>query len=211
MNIEEDHFEINEIDNLIDNLEMVSHFLESSIPYKWKWAAIALHQALYGALISVLQGTDPRQTVVDRQKDSGKAVMLHVHKIPIDVIASSFGKSEETVRDWITNPYLISLDEALRRVKKTEHLPSLNNAQPLTTTPEEDDAIHKLTKEFRNEFEHFSPKAWLVFTSGIPSIFSSVLRVIHFLEFESNCVTMSIEQEQRLKKAFEQIEEILKP
>jgi hypothetical protein len=191
MNIEEDHFEITEINNLIDNLEMVSHFLES--------------------LISVLQGTDPRQTVVDRQKDSGKAVMLHVNKIPIHVIASSFGKSEESIRDWITNPYLISLDEALRRVKKKEHLPALLNAQPLTTTPEEDDAIRKLTKEFRNEFEHFAPKAWLVFTSGIPSIFSNVVRVIHFLEFESNCVRMSIEQEQRLKSALERIGQILKP
>lgn len=208
MNTEE-YFEIDEVENLIDNLEMVAHFLEAHITYKWKWAAIALHQALYGALITVLQGTDARQTVVDRQKDSGKAVMLLFHETPIDVIASSFGKSEETIRDWITNPYLISLDEALRRVKKIEHLPSLDNAKPLTTTPEEDDAIRKLTKEFRNEFEHFSPKAWLVFTSGIPSIFRSVLRVIHFLEFQSNCVATSIEQERRLNTAFEKIEQIL--
>lgn len=88
MNKPEDYFEIDETENLIDNLEMVTHFLEASIPYKWKWALIALYQALYGALISTLQGTDPRQTVVDRQKDSGKAVMLHVNRVPIDIIAS---------------------------------------------------------------------------------------------------------------------------
>jgi len=134
MSTQEDRFEINEIDNLIDNVEMVAHFLETSISYKWKWVVIALHQALYGALISALQGSDPRQTVVDRQKDSGRAVMLHVHKVPIDVIASSFGKNKETIRDWISNPYLISLDEALRRVKQKECLPSLVNVQPLVTT-----------------------------------------------------------------------------
>jgi len=42
-----------------------------------------------------LAGTDSRQTVVDRQKDSGKAFMLHVHKIPIDVIASSLAKAKK--------------------------------------------------------------------------------------------------------------------
>jgi len=211
MSTQEDYFEINEIENLIDNLEMAAHFLEASIPYKWKWATIALHQALYGALISTLQGSDPRQTVVDRQKDSGKAVMLHVNRIPIDVIASSFGKDEETIRDWISNPYLISLEEALRRVKRKESLPPLVNAQPLVTTAEEDGAIRRLTKEFRNEFEHFAPKGWVVFTSVLPPIASSVLRIIRFLIFESNCVNMSIEQERRIKKALEKIEHLLSP
>jgi hypothetical protein len=209
MSTQEDYFEIDEIDNLIDNLEMIAHFLEVSIPYKWKWATIALHQALYGALISTLQGSDPRQTVVDRQKDSGKAVMLHVNRIPIAVIAASFGKGEETIRDWISNPYLISLDEALRRVKRKDCLPSLVNAQPLMTTAEEDDAIRRLTKEFRNDFEHFAPKGWVVFTSIFSPLASSVLRVIRFLEFESNCVNMSPEKEQRVKNALAKIEQLI--
>lgn len=209
MNTQNEFFEINEIENLIDNLEMVAHFLESSISYKWKWATIALHQALYGSLISALQGSDPRQTVVDRQKDSGRAVMLHVNRIPLDVIASSFGKEEETIRDWISNPYLISLDEALRRVKRKDCLPSLINVQPLVTTKEEDDAIRRLTKEFRNEFEHFAPKGWIVFTSILPPIAKSILRVIHFLVLESNCVNMSSEQEQRIKTALAKIENLL--
>lgn len=209
MNAQKDYFEIDEIENLIDNLEMVVHFLDVSIPYKWKWVIIALHQALYGALISTLQGTDPRQTVVDRQKDSGKAVMLYVNKITIDLIASSFGKDEETILDWITNPYLIGLDEALRRVKRKEFLPSLINAQPLITTAEEDSAIIRLTKEFRNQFEHFSPKGWIVFTSIMPPIVKCVLRVIGFLVFESNCILMSVDQEQRIKVTMAKIENLL--
>jgi hypothetical protein len=210
MSKQEDYFEIDEIENLIDNIEMVVHFLESSVPYKWKWVTIVLYQALYGALISTLQGSDPRQTVVDRRMDSGKAVMLHVNRIPIDVIASSFGKDEETIRDWISNPFLINLDEALRRVKRQDCLPSLTNARPLVTTAEEDDAIRRLTKEFRNQFEHFAPQAWIVYTSIMPPIVSSVLRIIRFLEFESNCVNMSAEQEQRMKTALAQIEHLLK-
>jgi hypothetical protein len=211
MSTPDEHFEIDEIDNLIDNTEMVSLFLETPLPYKWKWVTITLHQVLYGALISVLQGTDSRQTVFDRQKDSGKALLLHVNRVPIDVIASSFGKSEETIRDWLSNPCLISLDEALRRVKRKECLPPLNNSQPLVTTAEEDDAIRKVTKVFRNEFEHFAPKGWIVFTSKMPDNVHNLLRVIRFLVFESNCVTMSLEQEQRLKNAIDNIERLLNP
>lgn len=98
MNTKQEHFEIDTVESFIDNLEMVGHFLHASIPYKWKWAIIALHQALYGALIITLLGTDPRQTVIDRQKDPGKATILYIHGVPIDMIASSFGKDENTIK-----------------------------------------------------------------------------------------------------------------
>ncbi len=208
---QEDFFEIDEIENIIDNLEMVAYFLDPPITYKWKWVTIALHQALYGALISALQGTDPRQTVIDRRKDAGKAVMLHVNKIPIDLIAASFGEDEEKIRDWISNPYLISLKEALQRVKRIDCLPSQINSQPLVTTTVEDNAIRMLTKEFRNPFEHFAPKGWVVLTSIMPPIVSNVLRVIRFLEFESNCVNLSAEHEQHMKAALVKIEHLLNP
>ena len=211
MNKQEDHFEIDEIENLIDNLEMVAHFLESPISYKWKWVVIAQHQALYGALICTLKGSDMRQTVVDRQKDSGKAVMLRVNEVSIDVIASSFGKDEAKIQEWLVNPFLISLDEAVRRVKCKDYLPSLVNVQPLVTTVEEDKAIDALTKEFRNEFEHFAPKEWIVCTSKFQFIAKNVLRVIHFLVFESGCVNMAIEQQQRAKAALKLIRHLLSP
>jgi hypothetical protein len=131
--------------------------------------------------------------------------------VPIDVIALSFGKTEETISDWLSNPCLISLDEALRRVKRKECLPPLNNSQPLVTTAEEDEAIRKVTKVFRNEFEHFAPKGWIAFTSDMPDNVRNLLRVIRFLVFESNCVTMSPEQEQRLNNAIEDIERLLNP
>jgi hypothetical protein len=204
---EEEHFHIDEIENLIDNLEMTAYFVLSPHAYKWKWAVIALHQALYGTLIVTLRGTDARQTVVDRQKDSGKAVMLHVHRVPFDVIASSFGKSEEAIREMISNPFLISFDEALRRVKRIDCLPSLDNAKPLVTTSEEDNSIHDLTKEFRNQFEHFAPKGWTIFTSIFPPLAKDVLRVITFLVSESNCVHMSAKQEERTVAALKKIEE----
>ncbi len=209
MEVENEYLEIDEIGNLIDNIEMVAHFLESSMEYKWKWVIIALYQALYSAFICVLSGTDPRQTVIDRNRDTGKAVMLHVNRVPIDIIASSFSKDEDTIREWLTNPYLIGFDEALRRVKRKESLPALTNAKPLTTTSDENDAIHALSKEFRNEFEHFAPKGWLISKSVFPPILRHTMRVIRFLVQESNCIVLSDEQKKRIAIALNDVDNIV--
>jgi hypothetical protein len=209
MNIQNEFFEINEFDNLIDNLEMAVHFIEVPLPYKWKWVIIAMHQALYGALITTLQSTDHRQTVIDRTGNKGQAITLHIDGVPIPAIAAQLKKSEDQIVEWITNPYLISLDEALRRVKEQKYLPSFDNAMALVTTKEEDEAIKRLTDEFRNKFEHFTPTGWIIYTSIMPPIVRHSIRVISFLQFESNCVHHSEEREKRIKAALARIDKLL--
>jgi hypothetical protein len=52
---------LNGLENAIDNLEMTARFLESiESEKKWKWATIAIHQALYGFAICAVSGTDSR-------------------------------------------------------------------------------------------------------------------------------------------------------
>lgn len=75
MTVEEQYMELDEISNLVDNVEMIARFLESPLPHRWKWVAIALHGALYSALICALRGSDARQTVADRRGDQGKALI----------------------------------------------------------------------------------------------------------------------------------------
>lgn len=208
--MDESFLELDERENAIDNLEMAAYFLENiHTNMKWKWEIIAIHQALYGFLICALQGTDARQTVYDRKKDSGKAILLHVYRVPHDVIAVTFGVSVDKVKEWLSQPYLISIHEALSRMKKRECLPSWSNVVPLVVSKEEEDSIERLTNEFRNEFEHFVPKAWLIDTLGMPNIIRHVVRVIHFVALESNCVTYSKEQENRTRIVLDKISELL--
>ncbi len=49
----------------------------------------------------------------------------------------------------------------------------------------------------------------MIFTSGMPDMVRNVIRVISFLQFESNCVLMSDDQEKRLKSAISKIEQLL--
>jgi len=201
---------IDEYDNVIDNLEMAAHFLEHISPsIKWKWVTIAIYQALYGFLICALQGTDARQTVYDKRKDSGKAASLHAHRVPKNVIAASFGVSEQMVDKWLAEPYLIGIDEAINRAKKKDSF-IWSDCKPLVTTPDDDAAIIELVKCFRNEFEHFAPKHWSLDTSQIHLAICRVLRVIRFIALESNCVVFADDkQEQRARAAFSKLDSML--
>ncbi|HET6679789.1 MAG TPA: hypothetical protein VFG84_01200 [Gemmatimonadaceae bacterium] len=72
---------------------------------------------------------------------------------------------------------LISFWEALKRAKDPKYLWS--GTTPLVTTPEEDRALERVVKEFRNGFEHFAPAGWSIEVSGMPALLGRVLRVIH--------------------------------
>jgi hypothetical protein len=50
---------LDESTNALDNLEMCSYFLRNlPNPIRWKWAIIAIQQALYGFAVAAVQGTD---------------------------------------------------------------------------------------------------------------------------------------------------------
>ncbi len=62
--MKEQWLRLDELENAIDNLEMAGYFLQN-VPSakKWKWAIIAIHQALYGFAICSIQGTDAQSVI----------------------------------------------------------------------------------------------------------------------------------------------------
>lgn len=104
---------------------------------------------------------------------------------------------------------LIGIWEALRRAQDARYLPWAN-CIPLTISQEEDEAIRKIINEFRNEFEHFTPKSWTIEISGMPQILRQVFRVIGFLALESNCITyFEADQKLGVENALSRIQKIL--
>ena len=168
------YFILDQLENASNNLEMVSFFLHNmENEWKWKWAIIALHQALYGFAICSTLGTDPTWSLKEPSRP--------------------------------TNSNLISTWEAINRSKKKEWMP-WGNSKPLETTLEEDLAIETLVTIFRNEFEHFRPRTWIIEVSGMPNIFKRVLRVIQFLALDSDCIFYSeIGQRIRIEKTLSTI------
>ena len=135
---------LDERSNSLDNLEMCAHFLEAlPDPIRWKWAIIALHQALYGFAVAAVQGTDSWSVLKDPANP---------------------------------NSHLVSIWTAIERARDSAYL--WPGGRPLVTSEDEVKAIEKLVKEFRNGFEHFSPAAWSIEVSGMPTILERVLRVV---------------------------------
>lgn len=69
---------VDELSNALDSLEMSAHFIETlSDPYRWKWASIALHQAIYGLAICAVRGTDSR-SVLEPANKKGERRLISV-------------------------------------------------------------------------------------------------------------------------------------
>jgi hypothetical protein len=166
-----------ELDDALDNLEMVAFFLEALPPQrKWKWASIALHQALYGFAICA---TTPSN--------------------------SSFALQDPTN----PNSHLVSIWTALERAKDPDWM-LRTHSKPLRTTPDEDQAICKLVREFRNEFAHFRPKGWSIEVSGMPTLLRYVLRVIEHFALAADAITYYDETSpERAEKAIARVRSAL--
>jgi len=63
-----DWLRLDELSNAIDNLEMCAQFVATlPHPVRWKWAILALHQALYGFAICAVKGTDDTSVLKPRK------------------------------------------------------------------------------------------------------------------------------------------------
>lgn len=133
--------------------------------YQWKWAIIAIDNALQAFLVANLAGTDG----------------LGVHP-------------EEEVKKWLKAydagqeppPPLKNLDPLPTLLKKAQGsaMKQFIHSHPLQLSSEAKGAI-RATHELRNEFVHFHPMTWSLHTHKLPRYFVEVVRAIEFLAFES--------------------------
>lgn len=64
--------------NALDSLQRCVQFLETfPEPYGWKWAILALHQAIYGFAVCAVRGTDSR-SVLKPPKKGGRCDLISV-------------------------------------------------------------------------------------------------------------------------------------
>jgi hypothetical protein len=73
----ENWLRLDEIEDAIDSLEMCGvllAMLRDSV--RWKWAIMALHQALYGFAISAVQGTDSLSVLQNRENPDSKLISI---------------------------------------------------------------------------------------------------------------------------------------
>lgn len=201
---------VDSLQNAIDNLEMLNHFLGMKRTSKWKWAAIAAHQALYGLLLSALSGTSGEYSVLDLRKDGSKAIRLHIEGVPAEKIAAAFGVDDKTLGKWLVNPQVISIHEALKRMEDTSVRRSLD-FKHLKRTKEQQESTDHLINGVRNEFEHFVPRSMAFDMADFAPMLRHVVEVIRFVALESNGVFADTKAQSRIVRALDSIEQRLRP
>lgn len=151
-------------------------------PAIWKWAVLALHNALQGAMVCHLSGT----AQIGALKDSSAKAWLEWHERDGrgEIKRSQTGIDEMGLPiTRITNqedlPPTDRLADASELFKRL-YCPSARWEQAgaiLEVTKDEKDAFAKL-HDLRNDFSHFTPKGWSIELSGLPQIFLHVASVI---------------------------------
>jgi hypothetical protein len=124
----------------------------------WKWAILALHNALQGALVCHLSGSAQLGALTERS---------------ISDWLSWYGgdRTLKPPREWLadTKELFSRLSAADKRYEAAGPIIRVTDAQAAAF-----DRLHAL----RNDFQHFTPKGWSLEIAGLPEIFLNVLDVI---------------------------------
>lgn len=152
------HFdEIEDVLSSLDLLALVSPLADKQPSY-WKWAIIAAHAGLQGAMVCALRDTSG-VSVLD--KKSAREMM----------------KWFDTRKGEPPEERLADFSTLLARCRKS----SCMDGQPLKLSRAQADDIARLHKRFRNNFAHFVPKSWSIEKAGLPRIVRAALDAIENL------------------------------
>ena len=160
-------FGTDEIEELIDAVEHSAELSDQikKSPRRWKWLILSLHQALQGACVCALRGTDTAGISV-LTKQSAKEMWQWLN---VD--------SRQDQRQSPPEEHLASMLELYTRVKKLCYLQAPHS---LSSTQQMNNDIKKLN-QLRNEFIHFVPKSFSLEITGMPRIASHCCDVIEHL------------------------------
>ncbi|MFY1055112.1 hypothetical protein ACOQNP_26150 [Ectopseudomonas khazarica] len=134
----------------------------------WKWAVIALHNAMQGAMVMALRGSNNLRVMPE--KLAMKCLEAHNAGKPCP---------KERLDSFLNLYEKVRIDEVMSLYIHSRALPQ---------DAELDQNIERVLS-LRNQFIHFTPQGWSIEVSGMPNICNSVLRAIYFLCWESGNIT----------------------
>jgi len=180
-----------EVEEFIDALERSADFLGAvaSDLRLWKWAIIALHQALQGAFICALVGHHASSHAVFGKKVRKEYLRWHEE-----------GRTSDPKWSEEKQP-LASFLELFERIKDPDFLPEPHR---LDASPEIDPDDKRLN-ELRNDFIHFLPQGLALEVSGMPRIARHSSEIIAHLAIEKRAFRLNDEKARQVLQALHRI------
>lgn len=152
------HFdEIEDVLSSLDLLAVVVPLLRRHPSY-WKWAVIAAHAGLQGAMVCALRDTSGVSILT---KDCAREMLKWFDK-------QEGERPEERLLDF---------SNLLKRCRQSKWM----DGAPLKLSHGQLNDINRLHKDFRNNFAHFVPKSWSIEKAGLPRITRAAVDAIEVL------------------------------
>lgn len=146
--------------------------------HEWKWAIIAAHSALQGALVCVLSGMANMGALSDRSR---KAFLRWIEE-------SRANSSLQPPEEWVAElPVLLKRARDPGWMNEFGGMPARLNADACRDL--------KLLHELRNEFTHFSSAGWSIELAGLPRIVNAAVSLTQLLILTHPASTKRLEPE----------------
>lgn len=185
----------NEKSNTYDTLEKLLLFLNKSEKdfSFWKWAIIALHNALYNAMVLLLQGTNPIR-VIQSDKENLRSILEKKYGIKqLDV-----NNTKHVKKIW-QHGKLIDFLEAFRRIQKEKFTKINIRSKYFQANKKHKESIKWLNNALRNKFIHFRPQVLCISIPDLKDILEPCLEIIEFCLFKSNNVILDENEKEKFK------------
>lgn len=170
------YFRINERQNTFDSLQKTRVFLSkiNEDEFYWKWAMLALHNAIYGSLILSLQGTNPDNVKAKYNTKDGEKKVI------------GFWEAFQRVQ----NPRYMNMYIGSKFVYATPDADKIKGEQRYNEKaglflPELITSLEHLNNYIRNQFLHYFPMAISFGKGGFVQIIKDSTGLIGFLLLES--------------------------
>jgi hypothetical protein len=191
--MQNDYIRFDEVDDVLASLRLLAELGPklSSEAWSWKWAIIAAHNGLQGALVCALSGT-AGVGALDEHSASAMLDWLEKH-------------SGDPPKER-----LASFNTLVERGCSSERMSYLGGA-PLSLSRQQTKDLRRLNDNFRNNFAHFTPKGWSIERVGLPRIILAAVDAIQHLMKQPQ-VAYKLEEAQRcdLEQSLASINNVLR-
>ena len=200
---EDYYFRIDERQNTLDSLQKTREFLSrvDKDEFYWKWAMISLHNALYGSMILVLQGTNPVRVEDKGRAENIKRLKRKNPTLEIDVdehhIISFFKAFEmiqmsEFMEMYVDSKFVCITPEAEKFDQKSKYTKKVALFPPRLNT-----SLEHLNNYIRNQFLHYYPISISYGKGGFVQIIEDVIELMEFLLLKSGNFRIDNDEEWR--------------
>jgi hypothetical protein len=181
-----DYFSTDERKEAVDAIEMTARFLEEveSNPHRWKWAIIALHNAVQAFMVLALQGTWS-VTVLNRTERTRKLLAQREFYRAIEAGDEEAAAKANQVM-LFGDGDLATFIQLYGRIKDPDGIMEQYVNSVVFVPRAKDDKCMECLAKTRNEFSHFTPKMRRFLLTRFPAMTETGLHVISFLVNESN-------------------------